>query len=300
MTRKVRHIVVGILRYVGATLALSVLLYVALALFFSTEEEHRLERENALYKELYGEFKEKERLIGDALDGLQEKDNDIYRELFETQAPSVDAITAADLIADSDSLSEGFYLSASTTTSESLMLMAGNVDACFADIFRALEERRDSIPPLSHPIPDISYVQTGAAMGLKHNPLYKVEIQHDGIDFIAAQGTPVYAAADGVVTQVVSSRRGMGNYVEIDHGNGYVTRYCLLGDMSAKKGKAIRRGQQLGTVGNSTIFTAPHLHYEVLLHGRPQDPVNYLFASLTPDEYAKILYMSVSTTQSLD
>ena len=70
--------------------------------------------------------------------------------------------------------------------------------------------------------------------------------------------------------------------------------------MSAKKGRSIRRGQQLGTVGNSTIFTAPHLHYEVLRGGVPQDPVNYLFASLTPDEYAKILYMSVSTTQSLD
>ena len=137
-------------------------------------------------------------------------------------------------------------------------------------------------------------------MGLKHTPLSKVEIQHDGIDFTAPQGTPVYAAADGVVTQVISSRRGMGNQVEIDHGNGYVTRYCLLGDMSAKKGKRIRRGEQLGTVGVSTIITAPHLHYEVLRGGVPQDPVNYLFASLTPDEYAKILYMSVSTTQSLD
>lgn len=297
---ELKRIIIGIVRYVVATLALSVLLYVALALFFSTEEEERLERENALYRELYGEFKEKERLIGDGLDGLQEKDHAIYRELFEAEAPSVDAVTAADLIADSDSLSENFYLSATASTSESLMLMAGNVDACFAAIFRALEARRDSIPPLSHPIPDISYVQTGAAMGLKHNPLYKVEIQHDGIDFIAPQGTPVYAAADGVVTQVVSSRRGMGNQVEIDHGNGYVTRYCLLGDMSAKKGRSIRRGQQLGTVGNSTIFTAPHLHYEVLRGGVPQDPVNYLFASLTPDEYAKILYMSVSTTQSLD
>lgn len=297
---ELKRIIIGIVRYVVATLALSVLLYVALALFFSTEEEERLERENALYRELYGEFKEKERLIGDGLDGLQEKDHAIYRELFEAEAPSVDAVTAADLIADSDSLSENFYLSATASTSESLMLMAGNVDACFAAIFRALEARRDSIPPLSHPIPDISYVQTGAAMGLKHNPLYKVEIQHDGIDFIAPQGTPVYAAADGVVTQVVSSRRGMGNQVEIDHGNGYVTRYCLLGDMSAKKGKRIRRGEQLGTVGVSTIITAPHLHYEVLRGGVPQDPVNYLFASLTPDEYAKILYMSVSTTQSLD
>ena len=297
---ELKRIIIGIVRYVVATLALSVLLYVALALFFSTEEEERLERENALYRELYGEFKEKERLIGDGLDGLQEKDHAIYRELFEAEAPSVDAVTAADLIADSDSLSENFYLSATASTSESLMLMAGNVDACFAAIFRALEARRDSIPPLSHPIPDISYVQTGAAMGLKHNPLYQVEIQHDGIDFIAPQGTPVYAAADGVVTQVVSSRRGMGNQVEIDHGNGYVTRYCLLGDMSAKKGKRIRRGEQLGTVGVSTIITAPHLHYEVLRGGVPQDPVNYLFASLTPDEYAKILYMSVSTTQSLD
>jgi hypothetical protein len=297
---ELKRIIIGIVRYVVATLALSVLLYVALALFFSTEEEERLERENALYRELYGEFKEKERLIGDGLDGLQEKDHAIYRELFEAEAPSVDAVTAADLIADSDSLSENFYLSAAASTSESLMLMAGNVDACFAAIFRALEARRDSIPPLSHPIPDISYVQTGAAMGLKHNPLYQVEIQHDGIDFIAPQGTPVYAAADGVVTQVVSSRRGMGNQVEIDHGNGYVTRYCLLGDMSAKKGKRIRRGEQLGTVGVSTIITAPHLHYEVLRGGVPQDPVNYLFASLTPDEYAKILYMSVSTTQSLD
>ena len=298
--KEARRIIIGIVRYVVATLSLSVLLYVALALFFSTEEEHRLERENALYRELYGEFKEKERLIGDVLDGLQEKDNAIYRELFETEAPSVDAVTAADLIADSDSLSENFYLSAASSTSESLMLMAGNVDACFADIFRALEVRRDSIPPLSHPIPDISYVQTGAAMGLKHNPLYQVEIQHDGIDFIAPLGTPVYASADGVVTQVISSRKGMGNQVEIDHGNGYVTRYCLLGDMSAKKGKRIRRGEPLGTVGVSTIFTAPHLHYEVLRDGVPQDPVNYLFASLTPDEYAKILYMSVSTTQSLD
>ena len=297
---ELKRIIIGIVRYVVATLALSVLLYVGLALFFSTEEEERLERENALYRELYGEFKEKERLIGDGLDGLQEKDHAIYRELFEAEAPSVDAVTAADLIADNDSLSEDFYLSAAASTSESLMLMAGNVDACFADIFQALKARRDSIPPLSHPIPDISYVQTGAAQGLKHNPLYKVDIQHDGIDFIAPQGTPVYAAADGVVTQVISSRKGMGNQVEIDHGNGYVTRYCLLGDMSAKKGRSIRRGQQLGTVGNSTIFTAPHLHYEVLRGGVPQDPVNYLFASLTPDEYAKILYMSVSTTQSLD
>ena len=289
----------GLLRYVVATISLSVLLYVVFAHFFSTEEEKQLERENLLYQQLYDTLHQKQHLLGDVVDGLQEKDDAIYRELFETRAPSLDAITAADLIADSDSLSENFYLSAAASTSESLMLMAGKVDSCFADIFRALASRADSIPPLSHPIPDISYVQTGASVGLKHNPTYKLELRHDGIDFIAPQGTPVYAAADGVVSQIIQSRKGLGNIVVIDHGNGYVTRYCLLGEVMAKKGK-IRRGQQLGTVGITTMIPAPHLHYEVLLKGKVQDPVHYLFASLTPDEYAKMLYMSVSTLQSMD
>ena len=299
MSRKVRKSLIGWLRYLLATLSLSILLYVVLALFFSTDEEQRLERENTLYQELYDTLRQKQRLIGDVLDVLEEKDEAIYGELFETTPPSLDALTAADLIAGSDSLSENFYLSAAASTSGSLMLMAGKVDECFAEIFQALEERRDTIPPLSHPLPDISYVQTGASVGLKHNAIYKVEMRHDGIDFIAPQGTPVYAAADGVVTQVVQSRRGMGNTVTIDHGNGYVTRYCLLGDLTAKKGK-IRRGQQVGTVGITTLMPAPHLHYEVLHQGVVQDPVNYLFASVSPEEYAKMLFLSVSTVQSLD
>jgi len=299
MSRKVRKSLIGWLRYLLATLSLSILLYVVLALFFSTDEEQRLERENTLYQELYDTLRQKQRLIGDVLDVLEEKDEAIYGELFETTPPSLDALTAADLIAGSDSLSENFYLSAAASTSGSLMLMAGKVDECFAEIFQALEERRDSIPPLSHPLPDISYVQTGASVGLKHNAIYKVEMRHDGIDFIAPQGTPVYAAADGVVTQVVQSRRGMGNTVTIDHGNGYVTRYCILGDLTAKKGK-IRRGQQVGTVGITTLMPAPHLHYEVLHQGVVQDPVNYLFASVSPEEYAKMLFLSVSTVQSLD
>lgn len=299
METSVRKTLIGWLRYLLATLSLSILLYGLLALFFSTDEEQRLERENTLYQELYDTLRQKQRLIGDVLEGLQEKDDAIYGELFETTPPSLDALTAADLIAGSDSLSENFYLSSAASTSGSLMLMAGKVDECFAEIFQALEQRRDSIPPLSHPLPDISYVQTGASVGLRHNAIYKVEMRHDGIDFIAPQGTPVYAAADGVVTQVVQSRRGMGNTVTIDHGNGYATRYCILGEVTARKGK-IRRGQQVGTVGITTLMPAPHLHYEVLHKGEVQDPVNYLFASVSPEEYAKMLFLSVSTVQSLD
>lgn len=313
---RIRKFFASLLRYVVATVSLSIVLYIVFALVFSTEEERQLERENRLYRERYAQMREQERLIGDGVDALLEKDNAIYQGLFETEAPSLDAITAADVVAESDSLSESFYLSAAASASESLMLMAGNVDENFAEIFRLLQTRRDSIPPLTLPLKGMSYVQTGASVGPKHNPLYKLELQHNGLDLIAGQGEPVYAAAGGVVSAVVRGRKGLGNTVEIDHGNGFRTRYCLLGDILAVKGRSIRRGQQLGTVGISPSVAAPHLHFEVLrdtlstggarpgavLSGRYQvlDPVHYLFASLSPEEYARVVYMAVSTSQSLD
>ena len=297
---KFRRILYGIVRYVVATASLSVAFYIVFALVFSTAEERQLMRENRLYRDRYTRMKEQEKLIGDVVDGLLVKDGAIYDGLFEADAPSLNAVTAADVIAESDSLSESFYLSAAASATESLMLMAGNVDECFAEIFRLVEERRDSMPPLTIPLKNFSYVQAGASTGLKHNPLYKLPVQHTGIDLIAPQGEPVYAAADGVVTRVVHTRKGLGNIVEIDHGNGYTTRYCLLGELFTAKGRKVKRGQKIGSVGISASVPAPHLHFEVLRHQVVQDPANYLFASLTPEEYARLMYMSVSTGQSLD
>lgn len=290
----------SLLRYVVSTASLSVVFYILFALFFSTKEERQLERENNLYRERYAQLKEKERLIGDVVEGLLDKDDAIYEELFETQAPSLDALTAADLIAESDSLSESFYLSSAASTVESTMAMAGNVDASFAAIFGLLEQRRDSIPPLTLPLKDMSYVQAGASVGEKQNPVYKLPMTHKGLDLIAAQGTDVFAAAGGTVSKVVRSRRGLGNVVEINHGNGYATRYCLLADIKVTGGQRIRRGQKVGTVGISSSYPTPHLHFEVSYKGETKDPVNYLFASLSPEEYSRLVFMTTVTSQSLD
>ncbi len=297
---RIRKIVAGVVRYIVATVSLSIMLYIAFALVFSTQEEKQLQRENNLYRERYSQLKQKEKLIGDVVEGLLDKDGYIYEELFETEAPSLDALTAADIIAENDSLSESFYLSAAATASESAMIMAGNVDDNFAKIFRLLDSRRDSIPPLSLPLKDMSYVQAGASVGVKHNPVYKLPLQHDGLDIVAPQGSAVYAAAGGVVSHITRTRQGLGNVVEINHGNGYVTRYCLLGDISVSGGQKVRRGQKLGTVGVTKTVAAPHLHFEVLYNGEVRDPVNYLFASLSPEEYARMMYVSASTSQSMD
>jgi Membrane proteins related to metalloendopeptidases len=288
------------LRYLAATVTTAIGFYVLFSLLFSTEEEKRLQQENELYETYYQELREKERLVSDVVEGLEVRDDALYRRIFETEAPSVDAVTAADVISVSDSLSESFYLSYSAFKSESLRMMANNVDENFREIYRLMTRRKDSLPPLTLPLEGMSYVQTGASVGLKHNPLYKVDIRHEGLDLVAPQGSVVKAAADGQVRKVIRSHKGLGNIVEIDHRNGYVTRYASLGDINVSQGRMVKRGQKIGTVGISSTSFAPHLHYEVLKGEAILDPVHFLFASVSPDEYAKMLYMSVSTRQSMD
>ena len=240
------------LRYLAATVTTAIGFYVLFSLLFSTEEEKRLQQENYLYATYFQELREKERLVTDVVEGLEMR---------------------ADMISVSDSLSESFYLSYSASKSESLQRMAQNVEENFREIYRLMAQRRDSLPPLTLPLEEMSYVQTGASVGLKHNPLYKVDIQHGGIDLIAPQGSPVHASADGVVRNVIRSNKGLGNIVEIDHKNGYVTRYALLGDISVPQGRSVKRGQKIGTVGISSTTFAPHLHYEVLRGGKVLNPV---------------------------
>ena len=300
MNKRTKKLLGSIFRYLAATVTVAVEFYVLLALFFSTEEEKKLQQENDLYTAYYPELREKERLLTDVVRGLEVKDDALYRQIFQTEAPSVDALTAADMISFSDSLSENFFLSYSASKSESLMRMAGNVEDSFGEIFRALAARKDTVPPLALPLKGMSYVQTGASVGQRHNPLYKVDMNHGGIDLVAPQGSPVFACADGVVRSVTRSNKGLGNVVEVDHRNGYRTRYALLGEISVSQGRSVKRGQKIGTVGISSTTFAPHLHYEVLRGDEVQDPVHYLFSSVSPEEYARMLYLAVSTRQSLD
>ena len=137
-------------------------------------------------------------------------------------------------------------------------------------------------------------------MGQKLNPLYKVMSQHNGVDLIVGQGTPVLAAGDGVVTDVSKSGKGLGNVVEITHDGGYVTRYAHLQDIVVRKGERVKTGKKIACVGISGNSFAPHLHYEIYRDGELMDPVNFFFASFTPEEYTKAAYMSATTGQSMD
>ncbi len=299
---KTKRILMAILRYTVASLSMAIVLYMLFALFFSTKEERQLEKENRLYSNMYSAMKAKEELIGDVLEGLMERDDAIYEELFDTPPPSLEEVGGYRGMGmqESETLPERYYVNTASDRADSLLAMARGIDEDFAEVFRLLQEKADSIPPLFLPLRNMSYVQVGASVGVKHNPIYNLQVQHDGLDLIAPQGDPVYAAASGRVTKVTHSRKGLGNEVEIDHGNGYVTKYSLLGDISVVQGRMVKVGQVLGTVGVSTFVTAPHLHFEVYHNGEVKDPIDFFFSSLSPEDYSRMRIMAAKTSQSMD
>jgi len=146
----------------------------------------------------------------------------------------------------------------------------------------------------------------GSGFGMRTDPFTGEAAMHAGIDFAAPVGTPIYAAAGGVVASA-ERHPEFGNVVRIDHGNGLQTLYAHTLRFIVKAGDIVRKGQQIGFVGTTGRSTGPHLHFEVHVNGVPQNPLKYLagakpgsaLASLTPAVEAaasSVAHAAVSTT----
>lgn len=111
--------------------------------------------------------------------------------------------------------------------------------------------------------------------GMRSDPFSGKREHHDGVDLAGKEGSKVIAVASGVVTWS-SDRNGYGNLVEVNHGNGYVTRYGHNKKMLVKVGEKVAKGAELALMGSTGRSTGPHVHFEVLYNGRNQDPVKYI------------------------
>ncbi|MBK9135206.1 MAG: M23 family metallopeptidase [Betaproteobacteria bacterium] len=145
------------------------------------------------------------------------------------------------------------------------------------DIFTLMESRllesrlQALLVPSSPPV----NVGVGSGFGVRADPFNGHPSLHAGLDFPAEVGTPVYAAAGGIVT-LREWHAAYGNTLEIDHGNGLVTRYAHNSAFEVERGALVKRGQLVARVGSTGRSTGPHLHFEVLVDGAPQDPARFL------------------------
>jgi murein DD-endopeptidase MepM/ murein hydrolase activator NlpD len=147
----------------------------------------------------------------------------------------------------------------------------------FSEIYEELRKKTEDLRyiPSLRPV-DGGFISSG--FGKRTDPFTKRISRHEGLDFQTRSGAKVYATADGVVT-TSTYRRGYGYTVEIDHGNGLLTRYAHNAKNLVRAGERVERGDVIAYVGNSGRSTAPHLHYEVRVNGVAQNPLKYILPS---------------------
>jgi murein DD-endopeptidase MepM/ murein hydrolase activator NlpD len=147
----------------------------------------------------------------------------------------------------------------------------------FDEILGRLRDKADELRhvPSIRPV-DVGYISS--YFGRRRDPFSGRMSRHEGLDFSARKGSSIYATADGVVCHAKYDR-GYGYTVEIDHGNGIVTKYAHNAKLLVKNGQRVKRGDVIAHLGNSGRSTAPHLHYEVRVSGVAKNPLDFILPS---------------------
>ncbi len=283
----------------------SVVIFLAYT-FLDSPKEKMLKRENAYLLEQIKSFEDKLDKVDAVLADFADRDDNIYRVILEAE-PMPSAMRKAGIGgADRYSKLEGYKSSdVVITTAQRLDIIHSQLvvqSQSFDELFEMAKNKEELLAciPAIQPVNNKDLKRLSSYYGYRTDPIYKVKKFHPGIDFSAPVGTEIYATGDGVVTDIINSRRGYGNRLIIDHGYGYETMYAHVHEFKVRKGQKVKRGQLIATVGNTGKSTAPHLHYEIRKDNKRVNPIYYFFNDLSPDEYDKVLELSTLPTQSLD
>ncbi|KAF0197887.1 MAG: peptidase M23 [Bacteroidetes bacterium] len=274
--------------------------------FIESPKERMLQREIEQYELQFKILNDRLEQVQSVVSDLQDRDDNIYRVIFESEPIPSSVRKAGFGGADRYSKLEGFKNSEIiSNTSRKLDLITSQLyvqSKSFDEVF-ALAKRKEellaSIPAIQ-PVSNRNLRRVGSYFGYRTDPFYKVTKFHEGMDFTATVGTDVYATGDGVVTMVERSRGGYGNCITINHGFGYETVYAHLSKMNVRRGEKVKRGSVIGHVGNTGKSTSPHLHYEVRKGRIAVDPLNFFFNDITPEEYETMIELSQRPSQTLD
>ena len=161
------------------------------------------------------------------------------------------------------------------------------------------KEKKWSSRPAIQPVSNKDLTHLHTLFGLRLHPLLGYVRPHNGLDFSAPQGSPIYAAGDGKV-EVAQYSESLGNMVFIDHGFGFETRYGHMTKFIVSAGELVKRGQVIGYVGNTGLSVAAHLHYEVLFKDEYINPINFFQRDLNNKEYEKLIELGSRNATSLD
>ena len=302
-------VALNLLGFLTVALIIAIGILLVFNRYFESPKEIVLRKENEELKLHYDILDHEMTDVQDMLQNLRERDDNVYRLIFEADPVPASIRTAGtggtnkykdllnkdliqeDLIVDDfnrlDKLKRQMYIQ--TKSYDEII-----------DLAMHKEEMLAAIPAIQ-PINNKELTRLASGFGLRIHPIYKIKKMHTGLDFSAPRGTPIYATGAGKVKKAQNSYRktGYGNQVEIDHGFGYVTKYAHMQMITVKKGQKIKRGDLIGYVGSTGGSTAPHCHYEIIKDGKKIDPIQYIIQDVTDEEYQKLLDLASRENQSL-
>lgn len=286
----------------GMVLAAAIMLVIYS--FIDSPKERVLKRENEKLALEYNMLNNRMNQVSAILADLQNRDDNIYRTIFEAE-PIADNVRKAgyggadrykDLAGyDNSTLMEN-TAQRLDDISRQLYVQSKSFDEIIS-LARNKEKMLTCLPAIQPVKKTQCTIVSG--FGYRIHPVYKTARMHTGIDFAAKTGTPIYATGDGVVVDPKGNESGYGNVVVINHGYGYESLYGHMSKKIVKPGDKVKRGQLIGFVGSTGLSVAPHCHYEIIKNGVKIDPVNYFYNDLTPAEYEKVIEQASRPSQSL-
>jgi len=274
--------------------------------FFETPKDRLLTREIENFKLQYAILNKKMDQIDEVLENIQDRDNNVYRIYFNTAGipdeqrkagfggvnryVELEGYNNSDLVINTSKRVD--------VISKQLAIQSKSLD----EILKLAKEKNKLLAaiPAIQPVRNENLKQIASGFGYRSDPFTKVRKFHEGMDFSARSGTPIYATGDGVIERADNTASGYGNHIVIRHGFGYETLYGHLSKYNCRAGQSVKRGDVIGYVGSTGRSEAPHLHYEVHKGGEVVNPLNFYYGNISAAEYVVITKLANQENQSLD
>ncbi len=289
----------------GLILVNFVLGFMVLSYFVKSPRERQQARELENLKLHYELLNKRIKETSAILSDLQDRDNNVYRVYFEANPIPEEQRKAGfggvNRYKHLDGFDNSEMIKKATKDidilSKQIAVQSKSLDE-IVSLVKEKEKMLRSIPAIQ-PVKLQEVTRVSSGFGMRMHPMLKTWRMHNGIDFTAPRGTPIYASGNGKVVRANRSS-SFGNVVYLEHGYGYKTVYAHMQKIKVRKGQKVKRGDLLGWVGNTGRSEAPHLHYEVHKNGRPVNPIYYYYGDLSPEEFAEMQKASELQGQSLD
>lgn len=278
-----------------------------LVFVFSVESPYQrnLRKENTRILAQYKVLDKRIIEVEDVLEELQERDNNLYRVVFEAE-PIPFSVRKGEYGNTNryDFIQEFTNSKIVLNTTKKVSELNRQIyiqSKSFDEIVSLAKNKADMLEciPAIQPVYNKDLTRMASGYGMRIDPVYRVPRFHAGMDFTAPIGTDIFATGNGTVS-FAGWRQGYGNCVIIDHGFNYQTLYAHMHEIKTRKGIKLKRGDMIGTVGNTGKSTGPHLHYEVHYKGAAVNPQNFYFHDLSPEDYDKMLQITNNSALVFD